>query len=64
MVWIMKKQIKGETYLYLYKSRWVNGKPKNVFLRYLGPARNFSEPEIKKAKKEANDAQHHRTNGH
>lgn len=58
MVWVMKKQIKGKNYLYLYKTKWVNGKPKSVFIKYLGSANNLTDANIKKAKEEAEDTQH------
>lgn len=36
-MWVMKKKIKGNVYLYLYKSLWINGKPVSKYVRYLGP---------------------------
>ncbi|MFH1835655.1 MAG: hypothetical protein ABH851_05660 [Methanobacteriota archaeon] len=47
-MWIMTKTIKGREYLYLYKSVWERGRPRNKFVRYLGPAVKYTDREIKK----------------
>ena len=44
----MTKEIKGKEYLYLYKSVWEKGRPRNKFIKYLGPKEKYSKKEIKK----------------
>lgn len=51
-MWVMTKRLKGREYLYLYKSKWVAGKPKNVFVRYLGPKAEVSDVDIQRAKQQ------------
>ena len=46
-MWVMVKKIKGREYLYLYKSVWRGGKPRNQFIRYLGPKQTLSKEKIK-----------------
>ena len=48
----MRKNIKGREYLYLYKSVWRDGRSRNVFIRYLGPAERLTEPEIRRVIKD------------
>ncbi|MFC2154342.1 hypothetical protein ACFLRC_02530 [Candidatus Altiarchaeota archaeon] len=45
---MMTKKIKGRDYLYLYKTKWVNGKPKSKFVRYLGPKDSVDDEHIQK----------------
>ena len=45
----MRKKIKGREYLYLYKCVWRDGRSRNVFVRYLGPASRYTDSEIKRA---------------
>jgi len=47
-MWVMKKKIRGRTYLYLYKSVWESGRPRNKFIRYIGPEESISEQAVKK----------------
>ena len=56
-MWVMVKKIKGREYLYLYKSVWRGGKPRNQFIRYLGPKQKISEEAIKKLIKEEKEKQ-------
>ena len=46
-MFVMKKTIKGREYLYLYKCVWRNGRSRNVFVRYLGPADRYTDSEIR-----------------
>jgi len=43
MVHLIKKKIKGKTYLYLAKSARINGKPRRVWQKYLGPEDKIDE---------------------
>lgn len=36
-MYIVKKKIKGLDYLYIYKSQWRDGKPRNIYVDYIGP---------------------------
>jgi transposase len=54
MVHLVKKKIKGNTYLYLQETAWINGKSERVWQKYLGPESKVKEnlddlakPEIK-----------------
>jgi len=33
----MTKKIKGREYLYAYETKWVSGRPRNIYVDYLGP---------------------------
>lgn len=46
-MFVMKKKIKGREYLYLYKCVWRDGRSRNVFVRYLGPANHYTDSEIR-----------------
>lgn len=54
-MWVMEKKIKGREYLYLYKSVWENGKPRNKFVRYIGPKEKIPTEEVKRMVKESED---------
>jgi len=43
MVHLIKKVIKGNTYLYLAASARIDGKPKRIWQKYLGPEDKFNE---------------------
>jgi len=43
MVYLIKKVIKGNTYLYLAASARIDGKPKRIWQKYLGPEEKFNE---------------------
>jgi len=43
MVHLVKKVIKGNTYLYLEETAWINGKSKRVWQKYLGPESKMKE---------------------
>jgi hypothetical protein len=47
-MWVMVKKIKGREYVYLYRSVWRDGRPRNQFIRYLGPKDTLSEQEVKR----------------
>ena len=51
-MWVMTKTLKGREYLYLYKSVWERGRPRNKFIKYLGPKESISEREVKRIIKE------------
>ncbi|MFH1721694.1 MAG: hypothetical protein ABH950_03705 [Candidatus Altiarchaeota archaeon] len=52
LMWVMNKKLKGREYLYLYKTKWVKGKPKSKFVRYIGPKKSVTKTFIDKCKKE------------
>lgn len=43
MVHLVKKVIKGNTYLYLEETAWVNGKSTRIWQKYLGPEAKMKE---------------------
>jgi transposase len=43
MVHLVKKKIKGKTYLYLQETGWVDGKSKRIWQKYLGPEHKIKE---------------------
>lgn len=43
MVFLVKKIVKGNTYLYLEERAWINGKSKRLWQRYLGPEDKIKE---------------------
>lgn len=47
-MWVMTKTLKGREYLYLYKSVWERGRPRNKFIKYLGPKDQYTGRQIKK----------------
>lgn len=50
-MWVMKKKIKGKEYLYLYKSKWIDGKPVSIFVKYLGPKDKVTSETMEKSLK-------------
>jgi len=54
MVYLVRKQKQGHTYLYLQKCIRVNGKKKTVHVAYLGKEDKFSDADIKREIAEAN----------
>lgn len=51
-MWVMTKRLKGKEYLYLYKTKWVKGRPKSIFIRYLGPKGDVTDDYIARCKRE------------
>jgi len=47
LMWAMTKKIKGNLYVYAYKTEWKNGKPKSTYVDYLGPKDQLTDAEIK-----------------
>lgn len=43
MVHLVRKKIKGNTYLYLEETARINGKPRRVWSKYLGPEKKIKE---------------------
>lgn len=43
MVYLVKKKVKGNVYLYLEESARVNGKPKRIWSHYLGPEKDVKK---------------------
>ena len=43
MVHLVKKKIKGKTYLYLQETGWIDGKSKRIWQKYLGPEHKIKE---------------------
>lgn len=43
MVFLIKKIVKGNTYLYLEERAWINGKSKRLWQKYLGPEDKIKE---------------------
>ncbi len=43
MVFLVKKVVKGNTYLYLEERAWINGKSKRLWQKYLGPEDRIKE---------------------
>ncbi len=41
MAFLRKKEIKGHEYWYIVENRWVDGKPRQKVLKYLGKRENF-----------------------
>ena len=54
-MWVMTKKIKGREYLYLYKSKWENGKPRNKFIKYLGAKNQYTDKKLTKIVREEED---------
>lgn len=52
-MYVVSKEIKGHTYLYLYVTRWVKGdskgkgRPKKMYVKYLGKPGRFTDEQIK-----------------
>jgi transposase len=43
MVHLIKKKIKGKTYLYLQETGWIDGKSRRIWQKYLGPEHKIKE---------------------
>jgi hypothetical protein len=46
-MWAMTKKIKGQHYVYAYRTEWKNGRPKSIYVEYLGPKDQLTDQEIK-----------------
>ncbi len=46
MTYLVRKKIKGNTYLYLEKRKWIDGSSRRTWQRYLGPEDSIDQAEI------------------
>ena len=46
MVYLVKKEHKGKIYLYLEERRWIDGRSRRIYQKYLGPEDKLAEMEL------------------